>query len=199
MRELLAAGAAIFVAALLRAPGLGADVKPWEGTNPFACELQYAGRGTDFTHPQADPFCVEYDKTHQNVTQLGVVDFLSKEPARVAAASPKYFYFQRDHWTGYVVQGDQSTQTYHWDGDYFFDKAKGAGGVHVENFSFNGQTGDPSQLPGFPDAWNPYFGPGRGGVQTFTLPADSRHVAYLAVTSTSLDRRRIGRLLAASR
>ena len=78
----------------------------WDGTNPFVCTLQQLGGGTDFPQPDADPFCVEYDKRHQNVTQLGVVQFLSLEPARVAAAGPKCFYFQRDHWVGYVVQGD---------------------------------------------------------------------------------------------
>jgi hypothetical protein len=36
--------------------------------------------------------------------------------------------------------------------------------VHVENFTINHQTSDPSQLPGFPADWKPYFGPGRGGV-----------------------------------
>ena len=38
------------------------------GTNPFVCTLQQAGTGTDFPDPDADPFCVEFDKTHQNVT-----------------------------------------------------------------------------------------------------------------------------------
>src|SRR3954466_7890454 len=102
------------------------------GTNPFSCTLQQLGMGTEFPQPDADPFCVEYDKTHQNATELGVVQFLSKEPARVAAASDKCFYFQRDHWTGSVVQGRQP-ETYHWDGSYYFDKLRGTGGVYVEN------------------------------------------------------------------
>jgi hypothetical protein len=150
----------------------------YDGSIPFDCELQQLGTGTDFKHPDADPFCVEYDKTHQNVTELGVVQFLAQEPARFAAAGPKCWYFQRDHWVGSVVQGDGSTQTYKWDGSYFFDKARGLGGVYIENFSINNQTGDPTQLPGFPDAWKPYFGPGRGGVQTMdTVRADARCVA----------------------
>ncbi|MFL5894715.1 MAG: hypothetical protein ACJ76Z_06325, partial [Thermoleophilaceae bacterium] len=109
---------------------------------------------------------VEYDKTHQNVTDLGVVQFLSQEPARFAAAGSKCWYFQRDHWTGSIVQDDGTTQTYHWDGSYYFDKARGLGGAYVENFTINGKTGDPSTLPGFPDAFKPYFGPGKGGAQT---------------------------------
>src|SRR5713226_8319619 len=82
----------------------------WNGANPFNCEVQYAGFGTAFPHPDADPFCVDFDKRRQNITDLGVVDFLAQEPARVAAASPKCFYFQSDHWRGSIVQGDPSTK-----------------------------------------------------------------------------------------
>jgi hypothetical protein len=140
-------------------------VSGWDGKNPFACTLQQLGGGTDFPSPDADPFCVEYDKRHQNVDKLGVVEFLSKEPARVGAAGPKCFYFQRDHWVGTVVEGNQQTQTYAWDGSYFYDRSKGTGGAYVENFSFNGQSGDPTAMPGFPTEYKPYFGDGRGGVQ----------------------------------
>jgi hypothetical protein len=154
------------------------QVNGYDGTIPFDCELQQLGTGTNFPHPDADPFCVEYDKRHQNVTELGVVQFLSQEPARFAAAGPKCWYFQRDHWVGSVVQDDGTTQTYKWDGSYYFDKARGLGGVYIENFSVNGQTGDPRDLPGFPEEWKPYFGPGKGGVQTTdTVRADPRCVA----------------------
>ena len=98
----------------------------YDGSVPFECVLQQAGTEAEFPDPDADPFCVEYDKRHQNVTQLGVVEFLSLEPARVAAATPKCFYYQRDHWVGFVVQEDGRTETYSWDGSYYFDKAKGA-------------------------------------------------------------------------
>jgi hypothetical protein len=160
-----------------------AGVTGYDGSIPFDCELQQLGTGTDFPHPDADPFCVEYDKRHQNVTELGVVQFLSQEPARFAAAGPKCWYFQRDHWVGSIVQDDGTTQTYKWDGDYFFDKARGLGGVHIKNFSINGQTGDPRTLPGFPEEWKPYFGPGEGGVQTSdTVRADPRCVAKAKAT-----------------
>src|SRR4051794_22146862 len=154
-------------ALLLAAPaGAAAQGPPsgYDGRNPFKCTLQQLGTGTKFPQPGADPFCVEYDKTHQNVTELGVVQFLSQEPARVAAASPKCFYFQHDHWTGSIVEG-QPPETYHWDGSYFFNKATGSGGAYVENFRIGGQTGDPTTLPGFPEEWKPYFSAGRGGVQ----------------------------------
>ena len=123
-----------------------ADTSPptaWDGTNPFNCELQWAGFGTEVPHPDADPYCVEFDKRRQNVTELGIVDFLSKEPARVAAASDKCFYFQVDHWRAAVVQDDGSTKLYEWDGHYFFDKARGDGGAWVTNFNINGQPANP--------------------------------------------------------
>lgn len=163
------AGVAVAAAVLAfwtASAGAAQPVMGYDGSNPFECQLQELGTGADFADPNADPFCVEYDKTHQNVTELGVVQFLSEEPARFAAAGPKCWYFQRDHWVGSVVQGDGTTQTYKWDGSYFYDKARGLGGVYIENFSINGKTGDPTTLPGFPDAWRPYFGPGRGGVMT---------------------------------
>src|SRR5690349_15630803 len=145
----------------------------WDGSNPFVCTLQQVGTGTDFPQPGADPFCVEFDKRHQNVDQLGVVDFLSKEPARVAAASGKCFYFQSDHWRGTVSESVPQSETYAWDGHYYFNKATGAGGAYVENFRFGGQSGDPTSVPGFPAEWKAYFSNGRGGVQSGdTVQAD---------------------------
>jgi hypothetical protein len=166
--------AAAAVALALSAPALASDAPTgWNGDNPFTCELQDVGFGTAYPHPDADPFCVKFDKRRQNVSQLGVVDFLSQEPARVAAASPKCFYFQEDHWRGSLVQDDPSTKTYEWDGHYFFDKAKGEGGVWVSNFNFNGRTFDPSSLPGAPPEYSRYFGPGTGGIITRNnVPAD---------------------------
>src|SRR5947209_6151874 len=125
----------------------------WDGTNPFVCELQHAGFNATGAHPEADPYCVDFDKTHQNVDQLGIVEFLSLEPARVSAASPKCFYFQSDHWRSSVVQADGLTKLYEWDGHYFFDKATGEGGGWVTNFNINGHTGDPSTIPGMPASY----------------------------------------------
>ena len=86
-RALLTAVAAAALAAVIPASaGAQNGVSGWDGTNPFDCTLQQLGGGVDFPQPDADPFCVEYDKRHQNVTELGVVEFLSLEPARVAAA-----------------------------------------------------------------------------------------------------------------
>jgi len=137
-------------------------IAPYDGANPFKCRLQKLGTGTEYSNPNADPMCVEFDKTNQNVTEFGIVDFLVNEPARTATAVPKCFYYQTDHWTGSIVQGGQPT-LWHWDGKYFFDKAKGMGGVHVENFTIGGVPADPSLLPGFPTEFSPYFGPGEGG------------------------------------
>jgi hypothetical protein len=95
----------------------------------------------------------------------------------VAAASPKCFYFQSDHWRGSIVQSDASTKTYEWDGHYFFDKARGDGGAWVTNFNISGKSGDPTTVPGFPAQWAPFFGHGTGGVITHDdVPADPRCV-----------------------
>ena len=162
------AGVVLLAGVLSIAAPAGAAELPtgWNGENPFECELQQAGFGPTGPDPQADPYCVEFDKRRQNVTQLGVVEFLSQEPARVAAASDKCFYFQSDHWRGSVVQDDGSTGTYEWDGHYFFDKARGEGGVWVTNFNFNGRTSDPGQIPFMPPEYGRYFGPGTGGMIT---------------------------------
>jgi hypothetical protein len=137
-----AIGALVAVAALVlaAAPARGAVglPAPWDGTNPFACELRQAGLGPTGPDPGADPYCVEFDKRRQNVTGLGIVDFLLKEPARVAAALGKCFYFQADHWRAAVVQEDGRTVLWEWDGRYFFDKARGNGGVLIEDLRVAG-------------------------------------------------------------
>jgi hypothetical protein len=153
---------------------------PWDGTNPFNCVVQDAGLGATGPDPGADPYCVNFDKTNQNITQLGIVDFLLQEPARTAAAAPKCFYFQEDHWRGTVAQSD-STAVYEFEGHYFFNKASGDGGVWVTNFRVDGQTFDPSSLPGFPPQYGQYFGPGTGGFITHNdVPVDPSCVAQAA-------------------
>jgi hypothetical protein len=152
-------------AALIAASPAGAQSPPeafgpYDGRIPFACVLQNVGTGTDYPDPDADPFCVEFDKTNQNVTDFGIAEFLAQEPARVAAAAPKCFYFQRDHWTGSIVQGSEP-ELWHWDGDYFFDKARGIGGVSARNFRVGGVPMDAT--PYVPDAYRPFFAEGGGG------------------------------------
>src|SRR3954447_17734580 len=173
--RVLAVGCAALILALAPTAAAVAPPSPWDGKNPFNCVLQHAGMTAAVPHPEADPFCIDFDKRHQNVSQLGVVEFLSLEPARVAAASPKCFYFQSDHWRGSIVQSDDSTKTYEWDGHYFFDKAKAEGGAWVTNFNINGKSGDPTTVPGFPAGYAKYFGYGTGGVITHDdVPADPR-------------------------
>ncbi len=139
---------------------------PWDGTNPFNCVVQNAGTGTKVPDPGADPYCVSFDKTNQNVTQLGLLTFALNEPARTAAAVSKCFYFQEDHWRGSVVQSDGSTELYEFIGHYFFNEATGDGGVWITDFNIAHQTFDPTQIPGFPPQDGQYFGPGTGGVIT---------------------------------
>jgi len=164
---------ALFAALILPA-GAGAQafptpVGPWDGSNPFNCLNQDVGMGTDFPEPGADPFCVEFDKTAQNVTDFGIADFLSKEPARVAAAGTKCFYFQRDHWTGSIVQGSDP-ELWHWDGSYFFDRAKGIGGAHLTNFRIGGTPANAT--PYVPPQYQPYVEPTGGGGALVLLETD---------------------------
>jgi hypothetical protein len=153
--------------ALVPAAAQAAGPTGWGGKNPFKCELQQAGfeAAAPDGDPAADPYCVEFDKTRQNVTELGIVDFMAKEPARVAAALDKCFYFQADHWRASVIQEDGSTELYEWEGRYFFDKGRGEGGAYVRNFTINGQTQDPTALPGIPPEYAEHMGPGTGGVR----------------------------------
>jgi hypothetical protein len=131
--------------------------------------------------PGADPYCVRFDKTRQNVTGLGIVDFLSKEPARIAAAFPKCFYFQEDHWRGSLIQSDRRTVLYEFSGHYVINRATGDGGIWVTGFKVAGVTFDPRMLPGFPPSWRRYFGPGTGGFITHNdVPVDRRCAARAA-------------------
>jgi hypothetical protein len=114
----IAVAAALLFASTAAAQQPTGPFAPWDGRNPFNCTIQDVGTGVDFPDPGADPFCVEFDKTQQNVTDLGILDFLANEPIRVAAAVNKCFYFQTDHWTGSVVQGEEP-ELWHWDGQYF--------------------------------------------------------------------------------
>ena len=176
---------------------------PYDGHIPFNCELQNVGKGTDFPHPEADPFCVEFEKTQQNVTDFGIFDFLSKEPARVAAAVPKCFYFQRDHWTGSIVQG-QPPELWHWDGSYFFDRAAASGGANLANFRVGGQAMDGT--PYAPQDFQPYMSPGGGGgayvsgvvdadpscESQVDTPSEQAQVYYHTVPATPVSRSSIG-------
>lgn len=168
-RALLAVAALTALALPASAPAQSAPFAPWDGTNPFNCVVQDVGTGTDYPDPGADPFCVKFDKTNQNVTDFGIVEFAAQEPARVAAAGPKCFYFQNDEWTGSIVQGS-SPETWHWTGRYFFDKAKGIGGVSVVDFRIGGQPFDAT--PYVPAEYQPYFAAGGGGGVIVTEETD---------------------------
>jgi hypothetical protein len=159
----LCGAASLLLAAGAQAQSPSSVVGPYDGQIPFKCELQQLGTGTEYPDPEADPLCVEFDKTNQNVTDLGIVDFAAQEPARVAAAGTKCFYFQRDHWTGTIEQG-QEPELWHWDGDYWYDRARGVGGVSVRNYRIGGQPQNAS--PYVPEAYKPYFDEdGGGGVE----------------------------------
>jgi hypothetical protein len=177
--------AAALVAALMALAGTSRAASlpptPWDGVNPYNCVIQNAGTGTAVPAPSADPYCVSFDKTNQNVTQLGLATFALNEPARTAAAVPKCFYFQEDHWRGSVVQSNGSTEVYEFIGHYFFNKATGDGGAWITDFNLAHETFDPTQIPGFPPADGQYFGPGTGGVITHDdVPVDPQCAALAA-------------------
>ncbi|MEA2348921.1 MAG: hypothetical protein QOG62_2708 [Thermoleophilaceae bacterium] len=172
MRRLIAGS---LVAACVSAPtavaATPAPAGPWDGKRPFACKMQDVGSGTGFQDPAAEPFCVKFDKTHQNISQLGIADFVLKEPARVAAAVNKCQYFQKDHWTGRIVQDQAGSEVYNFSGRYYFDKSSGAGGAFIKNLRVLGQKVDPSSYPGIPAAFKPYFTKNGGGAHVdFKLP-----------------------------
>ncbi len=122
-----------------------------------------SARAPTFPHPEADPFCVKFDKTSQNLSGFGIVDFAVQEPARLAAAGLKCFYYQQDEWTGSIDQG-AGPELWHWKGGYWFDKARGLGGVSVREFRLGGVP--LSAAPYVPDEYRPYFdATGGGGVQ----------------------------------
>ena len=198
----------MLAAALLLRPvlGLAEPYAPYDGHNPFNCLNQDVGGGVDFQDPDADPFCVEFDKTRQNVTGFGIADFLLNEPARVAAAVEKCFYFQHDHWTGSVVQ-DGEPELWHWDGSYWFDRARGSGGVHVANFRIGGEPAD--FAPYAPPEFRPYLAPGGGGgalvegavdadpscAQKVDSPLERRFVYYHRIAAGRISRTRIAPVL----
>ena len=171
-RSRLAGGAVAALLALALPASAAAQsppIAPWDGTNPFNCVEQDVGTGTEFPDPGADPFCVKFDKTNQNVTDFGIVDFAAQEPARVAAAGTKCFYFQNDHWTGSIQQG-QEPETWNWEGRYFFDRAKGIGGVSVTDFRVGGTPFDAT--PYVPPEYAGYFAPNGGGGVIVTEETD---------------------------
>lgn len=189
-RSLVVTVIVVITSLIFTAAASAAPIAPYDGDNPFKCKTQNTGLGVDFPDPDADPFCVQYDKTQQNVTDFGLVEFLLLEPARVAAAVPKCFYHQTDHWTGSVVQG-QPPELWHWDGRYFFDKAKAVGGVSLSNIRLGGVAIDPRVLPGFPMQLWPYFGPGGGGARLVNLGAAEPTCA--AKVDTPAEARRVYR------
>lgn len=160
-RSLLAAAAVAALAAGVAPAQQG--VEGYDGSNPFVCELQQAGQGTEIPRPGDDPLCVEYDKTRQDVSDMTIAAFLAGEPQRFGMAGDKCFYFQHDHWRSRIVAGQEATETYSWDGAYFLDRAAGRGGAYAENFTFNGRPA-PDASPIVPDQYDPYFSEGRGGL-----------------------------------
>lgn len=177
-RHLLAVALAA-VALVAATPAGAASLDPYDGKRPFRCKIQAVGTGVDFPDPAADPFCVRYNKRNQNLAEFGVIDFLANEPARVAAALGKCFYFQRDRWRG-SVDTEGEIETYNWKGAYFFDLAAGGGGAFVKRVRLLGNGGDPGYVEQVPEPFRDFLHPtGGGGMISFQIPADPRCAAQV--------------------
>lgn len=109
-------------------------VRAWNGSSPYQCTVQYAGLNAVAPDVRADPYCIEFDKTRQSILpNLGLVEFLKREPLRISTAFGKCFYYQRDHWRGAIVQNQRSSQLWNWDGQYFIDRSNGEAGLYMTN------------------------------------------------------------------
>jgi hypothetical protein len=108
---------------------------------PFAgdCTVHRFGEGEapDITAYPDDPLCVEYAKRDITVDNGGAVAFVLAEPARVALATPKCQYWQRDHWSVQFSRGD--TPVVRWDGSYWFDKGTGQAAARLRNLTVGGE------------------------------------------------------------
>ena len=142
----LAVFAVITASLCLATTAAAAPIAPYNGEVPFRCETQNTGFGVDYPNPEADPFCVKYNKTNQNVRHLGIVDFLLLEPARVAAAVKSASTTRRTTGPAGPNTGSRSCGT--GAGRYFFDKARGMGGVFLSEVRVLGQAYDPRLCPG---------------------------------------------------
>ena len=148
-------------------------IAPYDGSNPFRCKIQNVGTGIDFPDPDADPFCVEFDKTPAERDRLRDRR-LPLEGAGAGRGRGAEVLLLPDATTGPARSSRaQQPELWHWDGSYFFDKARGMGGVRVDNFCVGGLPADPRLMPGLPAEFSPYFGPGGGGAFLHqTVPAD---------------------------
>ncbi len=177
MRALVAVAVSTLVLLAGAASAAALKLEPYDGANPFLCELQQLGTGVAFSDPRADPLCVSYDKTNQDIASLGILAFLANEPARVAAALDKCFYFQSDEWRGSVFEGG-GLELYHWRGRYWFDRAHGAAGAYLEQVRIGGYGGDPRLVELAPQPLRSFLHPtGGGGQLRFEFDADPRCVA----------------------
>jgi hypothetical protein len=150
MKVLLSRVVAVACASLMllavpsAAPAADISFQSWNGANPYNCVIQDAGTGTAVPNPDVDPYCVHYDKTGQSVfPSLGIITFLLQEPKRIGIAFNKCFYYQTDHWTGSIVQGDPATQLWNWVGHYYLNFATGAVGAYFQDLSI----GPPGRFP----------------------------------------------------
>ena len=88
----------------------------------------------------------------------------------MAAAVPKCFYHQTDHWTGSVVQG--AAGAVELGGPLLLRQGARHGRRLRAERPRRRRPVDPRLLPGFPPEYQAYFGPGGGGAYTDTVAAE---------------------------
>ena len=127
------------------APPAGAAQRA-DGPQPYfappfrsECTVHHFGEGEapDPTTTTDDPLCVEYSKRDITLDDGGAVDFLLAEPDRFAVALDKCQYWQQDHWSVQVTEGQ--TPVIRWDGSYWFDKGAGQAAARLRDLEIGGQ------------------------------------------------------------
>ena len=163
--------ALIALAALAPPAAIGrADRARTTATTRSAARSRTPDSASTSRTPSADPFCVKYDKTQQNVTDFGIVDFLLLEPARVLAAAHQVLLppdrpLDRLDRPG---RGSRSSGTGRATTSSI--KARGIAGAYMDDFRIGGDARRPAQrarLPGrVPRRTSSHGG---GGVYTDTV------------------------------
>ena len=105
------------------------------------------------------------------MTDFGLVEFLLLEPAARRGRGAEVL-LPPDRPLDRLGRAGRGPELWNWEGRYFFDKARGMGGVYVQDFRIGGVPADPRTLPGFPPEYQAYFGPGGGGAYTDTVAAE---------------------------
>ena len=119
----------------------------WDGTNPFACTLQQAGLGATVPDPNADPYCVDFDKRHQNVDRARRRRLPGQRARARRRRGAQVLLLPVRPLARLGGRKRRLDQNLRVGRPVHFDKARGEGGVWVTNFNVNGQPGTRAASP----------------------------------------------------